>query len=187
MGTDSSSAEWRENEDAQLLVDSKKETQIEEGNKNINNNIDSADMTSELRDFRIKTYKKLSNDPVAKLKYLFKPLAFIVLGTTLVCVGILLTAFHFLYEATDVPDSGNPPYFTYGPISFASGIILFMIGIVWFSVKHEKWMKGTATPIARTVAAVAAIAASATLTSDQIGIVRCDSVGGLPQKNSEDV
>ena len=186
MAVDSSSSEWRyAEEDAQLLVnkDSTKTNLARVENENLNNNnklVESGDMSSELRDFRIKTYKKLTNDPVAKMKYLVKPCAFIAVGAALVCVGITLTVFHFMYE--DSNSNGNPPYFTYGPISFASGIILFMVGIVWFSVKHQKWMKGTATPIATTVAAAAAIAASATLTSEQMRMVRRDSVNGAPQK-----
>ena len=191
MAVDNSSTEWRElEEDMQLLVNERptKQNQVIEENKNFNNNklVESGDMSSELRDFRIKTYKKLTNDPIAKMKYLIKPCVFIAAGMTLVCAGITLTIFHFKYESSNNPNAidSNPPYFTYGPISFASGIILFMIGIVWFSVKHEKWMKGTATPIARTVAAAAAIAASATLTSEQMRVIRRDSVSGAPQKQS---
>ena len=165
--------------DLQFLLEENMKNEEIVSKQNENNThklIESVDMTFEVRDFRLKTFRKLANDPAARMKYLSKPVGFIACGAALVCAGIVLTVFHFVKEDSLSPKFKNPPYFTYGPISFASGIVVFMIGIVWFSIKHEKWVKGTASPIAQTMAAAAAIAASATLTSEQFQTVRQESL-----------
>ena len=121
-------------------------------------------------EMKLQSYKMLTNDPVAKCRYLIKPSFFIVVGAGLICVGCVLTASHFIYEDSLADNHNRDPYFTYGPIAVASGLFVFMIGLVWFSVKRQKWAKGTASPIAKAMAVVGHLAASATLTSEQIGM-----------------
>jgi len=110
--------------------------------------------------------KRYAQDPVAKLKYLWKPSAFAITGVGLTCFGITFTVYHFLFEDSLAADVKNPPYFTFGPIGFALGLIVFMIGIVWFSMKHTKWVTGKATPILRAAAASATVVTSVAIHSE---------------------
>nr|XP_039253950.1 uncharacterized protein LOC120331002 [Styela clava] len=80
-----------------------------------------------------------------KFLYFLKPVIFIVIGAILITGGLALTVLHFMYE--DSLTQKNPPYFTYGPISLATGVILFMVGLVWVPIKEQKWKDGTASPM----------------------------------------
>ena len=140
------------------------------GNTSTSENFSTTDNTysTALKEHRIKTYNMLTNDQSAKMNYLLKPTVFIVIGVSFICIGAALTASHFIFEDSLTAKSSNsPPFFTYGPIAFAAGLIVFIIGLVWLTVKRHKWVKGTASPIATAMATMAAqLAASATMTSE---------------------
>ena len=124
--------------------------------------------TNSIKEQKLKAYKMLTNDSIAKMKYLLKPAICIFVGLGFICTGSALTASHFLFEDPNSKNINHQPFFTYGPIAFASGLIVFTIGLVWFTVKRHKWTRGTASPIAKAVAMAAQLAASTTLASDRI-------------------
>jgi len=124
--------------------------------------------TSAVKEQKLKAYKMLTNDSTAKMKYLIKPAIFIFMGIGFICTGTALTASHFLFEDSTAKNTNSQPYFTYGPIAFASGLIVFTIGLVWFTVKRHKWTRGTASPIAKAMAMAAQVAATATLAQERV-------------------
>lgn len=81
----------------------------------------------------------------SKVIYFLKPLVFLLFGSLLISGGLALTVLHFIYEDSLTQD--NPPYFTYGPITVSTGVIIFMVGLVWFPIKQQKWKDGTASPM----------------------------------------
>ena len=129
---------------------------------------ENVEASSAIKEQKINAYKMLTNDATARLKYLLKPSLFISLGFAFFCVGTALTVAHFLYEDSTDKNINNQPFFTYGPIAFATGLIVFTIGLIWFTVKRHKWIKGTATPIAKAMAMAAQLAASATITPERL-------------------
>ncbi|CAK8690006.1 unnamed protein product [Clavelina lepadiformis] len=143
---------------------------------NCNNNKENDTKDSNLinltvnKDAYMTAYKNLTNNHLGKTRYLLKPAAFILIGICFISAGVILTIFHFMEEipSTSEKEQNSHVYFDYGPVFFASGLILFMIGIVWFSIKYQKWARGTAAPIATAAAAAAAsLVTSATITLEK--------------------
>lgn len=85
----------------------------------------------------------------SRLAYFLKPLILLFVGITLIAGGVALTILHFMYE--DVVSGPKPninvPYFTWGPITLSTGLIVFMVALVWFPIKEQKWKDGTASPM----------------------------------------
>lgn len=88
----------------------------------------------------------------SRLKYFLKPTILLSIGILLIAGGVALTVLHFMYEDI-VREPGGPspntnvPYFTWGPITLSTGVIIFMIALVWFPIKEKKWKDGTASPM----------------------------------------
>lgn len=129
-----------------------------------------SDGRAEDRQSKFNSYKRMVNNRTAKMKYLWKPLVFVSIGLTLNCFGIVLTTLHFMHELDVDHNVEIPPYFTFGPIALASGMVTFMIGIIWFSIKLRKWNNGSATPISKAVAVAGHLVANAAFT-EKIGMV----------------
>ena len=139
-------------------------------NDNIIRTTSLLDGKSESRQIKFKSYKRVADNRSAKISYLWKPLGFIMFGSVLICCGIILTTFHFLYEVGPSSEQTAPPFFTFGPIALASGFVAFMVGIIWFSMKLHKWNTGSATPISRAMAAAVQLAANTAFT-EKVGMV----------------
>ena len=114
----------------------------------------------------VMTIKQMTKDKSGMLVYLMKPIIMTVFGTLLIFAGIVLTVYHFIYEDSLDMTVSNPPYFTFGPVVFASGTVTFIFAIVWFTIKRDKWLSGSASPI------LAAMTAAISLPSTAI-IMRC--------------
>lgn len=82
-----------------------------------------------------------------RVYYMAKPCMLIFTGLLLISGGVALTVYHFKYEDSLKQKTSKLPYFTYGPITLSTGLIVFMIGLVWFPIKQQKWKDGTASPI----------------------------------------
>lgn len=114
----------------------------------------------------VKSIQRYTQDKVAMSRYLFKPVVYCVVGVILGIIGIVLTVMHFKFEdGTLIDQEGDKkrfmkdmPFYTFGPIAFATGAMALIFGMVFFSVKKSKWMSGKASPIMAMVANAMALA-----------------------------
>lgn len=110
----------------------------------------SAEVNLKKHEFQQKSFRNLLRDREAQARLLMKPCLFIVCGTIMICVGLSITFFHFLFQNLASDNFDKHPAFTYGPISLASGIMSSVVGAVWCSFNYEKW-RNDLTPNVETI------------------------------------
>ena len=115
----------------------------------------------------VKSIERYTQDKLAMSRYLYKPVVYCAVGVILCLVGIVLTFFHFnLEDSSLIDEEGDKkrfmvdmPFYCFGPIAFATGSMSLIFGMVFFSVKKNKWMSGKASPIMAMVANAMALSA----------------------------